>query len=153
MSTVHNLPPKHSCFRGLFQRSKIWDHIFTDSNFQSLSPSVCLRKGRFQKCPKELKATITLLFIQSWVFKDVCFALLRITDQSDRTLARHFNLVGYPTALRVVFHPSQTRCVGMFFFAGNCYFPHHERPDTPAFGDAGFIRKTGNPLVAWGETP
>ena len=70
---------KHPCLRGeLFQRSKFWEHIFIDSHFQSLSPSVRLKKGRFRECPPRKKSQQHAVHSKLG-FKDVCLASLRST--------------------------------------------------------------------------
>ena len=61
-----------------FSEVQILGTCFIGSHFQSNSPSVRLRKGRFRKCPPQ-KNHSNMLFIQGWVLNDVCLASLRST--------------------------------------------------------------------------
>lgn len=114
-TTPKFVPPKKFMFQGAVSEiQNLWPH------FHGLYFPVTKSKFSFEESPKipeMLKRTQsnTNAAVHSKLgFKDVCFALLRITDQSNRTLAHHFNLVGYPTVLRV-FHPSQARATQLLF--------------------------------------
>lgn len=114
-TTPKFVPPKKFMFQGAVSEiQNLWPH------FHGLYFPVTKSKFSFEESPKipeMLKRTQsnTNAAVHSKLgFKDVCFALLRITDQSNRTLAHHFNLVGYPTVPRV-FHPSQARATQLLF--------------------------------------